>query len=49
MVHLFNGLKGFMVVSGQRSGDGFTGDPASLARDKGKRLAYTKLDIAVSG
>ncbi len=23
IVHLFNGLKGFMVVSGQRSGDGF--------------------------
>ncbi len=32
IVHLFNGLKGFMVVSGQRSG-GFTGDPASLARN----------------
>ena len=23
IVHLFNGLKGFMVVSGQRLGDGF--------------------------
>ncbi len=23
IVHLFNGLKGFMVVSGQRSGDRF--------------------------
>ncbi len=34
-----------MVVSGQRSGGGFTGDPASLARDNILILCLQKRNI----